>query len=52
MHIARTEETGEVDVELYVPMSTLELVWEQLWSVGKPLGLKPSWTKGFEFVKN
>lgn len=39
--IARTEETGELDLELYVPVQGLESVWEQLWSVGKPLGLQP-----------
>jgi len=39
--IARTEETGELDVELYVPIGALVPVWNQLWSVGKPLGLQP-----------
>jgi len=39
--IARTEETGELDLALYVPVQGLVSVWEQLWSLGKPLGLQP-----------
>jgi len=39
--MARTEETGELDIELYVPVEGLVSVWDQLWSVGKPLGLQP-----------
>ena len=39
--MAKTEETGELDIELYVPLEGLESVWNQLWSVGKPLGLEP-----------
>ena len=39
--IANTEETGELDVELYMPREALGPVWDQLWSVGKPFGLQP-----------
>ena len=39
--MARTEETGELDIELYVPVEGLVSVWNQIWSVGKPLGLQP-----------
>ena len=39
--IARTEETGEVDIELLMPVGALLPAWEQLWSIGKPLGLQP-----------
>ena len=40
MLIGRTEETGELDVELYVPVEGLVSVWDQLWSTGRPLGLQ------------
>ncbi len=39
--MARTEETGEMDIELYVPVEGLVSVWNQIWSVGKPLELQP-----------
>jgi folate-binding protein YgfZ len=39
--MARTEETGELDIELYVPVEGLVSVWEQLLIEGKHLGLQP-----------
>ena len=39
--MARTEETGEFDIELYAPVEALDSVWNSLWSAGKPLGLQP-----------
>lgn len=39
--IARTEETGELDVEIYTPIEGLLSVWNHIWSTGKPLGLQP-----------
>lgn len=38
--IAKTEETGEHDFELFAPAETLPQVWEQLWKAGEPIGLR------------
>jgi glycine cleavage system T protein len=38
--IIRTEETGETDVEILVPVQGLAAAWERLWEVGTPMGLK------------
>lgn len=39
--LIRTDETGETDVEILVPVDGLADVWERLWTIGQPLGLKP-----------
>ncbi len=39
--LIRTEETGETDVELLIPSGGLAAAWDQLWSAGRPMGLKP-----------
>ncbi|MEE8240677.1 MAG: aminomethyltransferase family protein [Nitrospirales bacterium] len=39
--LIRTEETGEIDVEILVPSTTLLTVWNRLWEIGEGLGLKP-----------
>ena len=39
--LARTEETGIADFELFVPLESLESVWAHLLTVGGPEGLKP-----------
>lgn len=38
--IAQTEETGEEDFEIFVPVAGLTRTWEQLRTAGKPMGLK------------
>jgi len=39
--LARTEETGMADFELFVPLQALASVWDHLLKTGHPLGLKP-----------
>lgn len=39
--VARTEETGELDFEVYLPTEVVLPIWERLWDVGKALDLKP-----------
>jgi aminomethyltransferase len=39
--LARTEETGMGDFELFVPLQALASVWAHLLKTGQPLGLKP-----------
>lgn len=39
--LSRTEETGEIDVEVLLPGDQLGPVWQQLLIAGQPLGLKP-----------
>jgi len=39
--LARTEETGMGDFELFVPLQALASVWAHLLKTGKPAGLKP-----------
>lgn len=39
--IARTEETGEQDFEIFAPAEVLTTLWERVWTAGKPLGLHP-----------
>ena len=39
--MATTEETGEFDVELYIPAPSLSVIWDKLWAVGKSLDLHP-----------
>jgi aminomethyltransferase len=38
--LIRTEETGEIDVEILLPMESLRPAWERLWSVGQEMGVK------------
>ncbi len=39
--IIRTEETGEHDLEILMPIDALVPAWKRLWSSGKPFGLRP-----------
>ncbi len=39
--IIRTEETGEQDFEVLVPIAGIATVWEQLMTAGAPFGMKP-----------
>jgi len=38
--LARTEETGEIDLELFIPTRAILTVWNALWEAGKNLGLQ------------
>ncbi|MDH5430072.1 MAG: aminomethyl transferase family protein, partial [Nitrospirota bacterium] len=39
--LAKTEETGMADFELFVPLEALSSVWAYLLKIGEPEGLKP-----------
>ena len=39
--LARTEETGETDLTVFIPRDGLVPIWEKLWEVGKTLKLHP-----------
>lgn len=43
--VIKTEETGEIDVELLLPAEALAEAWERIWRAGEPLGLKPFGTE-------
>lgn len=49
--IARTEETGEPDYEVMVPVEGLTASWKQLWTAGQPFGLRPIGTKALESLR-
>jgi glycine cleavage system T protein len=39
--LIRSEETGEFDVEILLPIESLAAAWDALWEAGRPLGLRP-----------
>jgi folate-binding protein YgfZ len=47
----RTEETGEVDVEILVPADLLAAAWDRLMTAGNPLGLRPFGTVAREALR-
>ncbi len=49
--IARTEETGERDFELFAQAETIPRVWEPLWASGKSLGLQAFGTQARETLR-
>ncbi|MDT7042560.1 aminomethyltransferase family protein [Candidatus Nitronereus thalassa] len=49
--IAKTEETGEHDFELFAPFDVLPAVWEQVWASGTPLGLHAFGTQTRETLR-
>ena len=49
--LVRTEETGETDVEILIPADGLRSVWERLWAVGGPMGLKPFGTEARDMLR-
>ncbi len=49
--IARTDETGEQDFELFAPAEPLQPVWERLWEEGTPLGLRAFGTQARETLR-
>jgi glycine cleavage system T protein len=49
--LIRTEETGEVDIEVLIPIDGLLTAWEQLRSAGQPMGLKPLGTEAREMLR-
>lgn len=49
--LIRSEETGEMDIEILVPNDGLQAAWEALWSAGEPLGLKPFGAEAREVLR-
>ena len=49
--LARTEETGMANFELFVPLDALSSVWTHLLKTGDPLGLKPIGKATLETVR-
>lgn len=49
--LARTEETGLANFELFVPLGALSSVWTHLLKTGDPLGLKPIGKATLETVR-
>ncbi|HJU06082.1 MAG TPA: aminomethyltransferase family protein [Nitrospiraceae bacterium] len=49
--VIRTEETGEIDVEILLPADALSTAWDRLWSIGEPMGLKPFGTETREVLR-
>ncbi len=49
--LMRTEETGEVDIEILIPVDGLLPAWERLWTVGTSMGLKPFGTEAREMLR-
>ena len=39
--LIRSEETGEIDLELLLPVDGLTSAWERLWESGERMGVKP-----------
>jgi glycine cleavage system T protein len=49
--LVRAEETGETDIEILIPADALLSVWERLWALGEPMGLKPFGTEAREMLR-
>lgn len=49
--VIRTEETGELDVEILIPTAGVETAWSMLWKAGEPLGLTPFGTQTREVLR-
>ncbi len=49
--IAKTEETGELDFELFAPVEVIPQVSEQLWAMGTPMGLRAFGTQARETLR-
>jgi glycine cleavage system T protein len=49
--LIRTEETGEMDIEVLIPAEGVIPAWEQLRSAGQPMGLKPFGTQAREMLR-
>lgn len=47
----RTEETGEVDIEIMTPADNLTAAWERLFTAGDPLGIRPVGTAAREALR-
>lgn len=49
--LLRTEETGEIDIEVLIPADGVVAAWERLLSAGQPMGLKPFGIEAREMLR-
>jgi aminomethyltransferase len=49
--VIRTEETGEQDFEILVPVQGVALAWEHMMTAGAPFGIKPVGTQAREALR-
>ncbi len=49
--LIRTEETGELDIEVLIPADGVVFAWEKLWSAGRPMGLTPFGIEAREMLR-
>jgi aminomethyltransferase len=49
--IIRTEETGEQDFEVLIPVEGVTVAWEQLMTAGAPFGIKPVGAEAREVLR-
>ena len=48
---AKTEETGEQDIEILIPKDGLRPAWEQIWSIGKSFDLQAVGTSALQSLR-
>lgn len=51
MMLLRTEETGELDVEVLAPAEQLGILWDRLWQAGQPFGLRAFGTAAHDILR-
>jgi len=49
--LVRTEETGETDIEIFIPSGGLRTAWERLWTAGDSIGMKPFGTQALDILR-
>jgi aminomethyltransferase len=49
--LIRTEETGELDIGVLMPVDGIVTAWERLWETGTPMGLKPIGLEAREILR-
>ncbi len=49
--VLRTEETGEIDLEVLTPIDRIGALWDRLWQAGGPLGLRAFGTEAHEALR-
>jgi folate-binding protein YgfZ len=49
--LIRTEETGELDIGVLIPVDGIVTAWERLWETGAPIGLKPIGSEAREILR-
>jgi glycine cleavage system T protein len=49
--VMRTEETGEVDLEVMLPADVLPVAWNRLWEAGQPHGIKPVGRQALDMLR-